>query len=276
MELRAERAEAATPFVERWDLSYPATPPASQSLTLQIGAAAGMTAPGRLTAGAGDPAPLLDRIAVVLSDTPAAGLALPPAPSLDVQLDLLGDRLSVGHGDDGATIIAGAFVAEPSGKWRVYRLTLRRGRAAVLSRTERRRSGRRAAAAGPRRRPGHPGTLPLAARTRTSRQLRARTVAIIEARGLARAFTTKQGRVEAVCGVDFVVEPGEIVGFLGPNGAGKTTTLRMLTTLLQPTAGSATRGRLRPARRSRRASASGSATCRRSAAPIRRARWPRS
>jgi ABC-2 type transport system ATP-binding protein len=64
-------------------------------------------------------------------------------------------------------------------------------------------------------------------------------VAIIEARGLARAFTTKQGRVEAVCGVDFVVEPGEIVGFLGPNGAGKTTTLRMLTTLLQPTAGSA-------------------------------------
>ena len=115
VELRAERAEAAAPFVERWDLSYPATPPASQSLTLQIGAAAGVTAPGRLTAGAGDPAPLLDRIAVVLSDTPAAGLALPPAPSLDVQLDLLGDRLSVGHGDEGATIIAGAFVAEPSG-----------------------------------------------------------------------------------------------------------------------------------------------------------------
>ena len=64
-------------------------------------------------------------------------------------------------------------------------------------------------------------------------------MSIIEARGLARAFTTKQGRIEAVCGVDVVVEPGEIVGFLGPNGAGKTTTLRMLTTLLQPTAGSA-------------------------------------
>jgi ABC-2 type transport system ATP-binding protein len=65
-------------------------------------------------------------------------------------------------------------------------------------------------------------------------------VPIIEARGLARAFTTKQGRVEAVKGVDFSVEPGEIVGFLGPNGAGKTTTLRMLTTLLRPTAGAAT------------------------------------
>jgi ABC-2 type transport system ATP-binding protein len=65
-------------------------------------------------------------------------------------------------------------------------------------------------------------------------------VSIIDARGLARAFSTRQGRVEAVRGVDVLVEPGEIVGFLGPNGAGKTTTLRMLTTLLQPTAGTAT------------------------------------
>ena len=65
-------------------------------------------------------------------------------------------------------------------------------------------------------------------------------MSIIEARGLARAFKTKQGTVEAVCGVDVTVEPGEIVGFLGPNGAGKTTTLRMLTTLLKPTAGTAT------------------------------------
>ena len=127
VDFRADRGVAVAPFVERWDLSYPVTPPASQSLTLQIGAAAGVTAPGRFTAGPGDPAPFLDRIAVVLSDTPAAGLALPPAPSLDVQLDLLGDRLSVGHGDEGATIIAGAFVAEPSGKWRVYRLTLGEG-----------------------------------------------------------------------------------------------------------------------------------------------------
>src|SRR5262249_58383889 len=63
---------------------------------------------------------------------------------------------------------------------------------------------------------------------------------MIEARGLARTFKTRRGPVEAVRGVDFTVQPGEIVGFLGPNGAGKTTTLRMLTTLLRPSAGSAT------------------------------------
>jgi ABC-2 type transport system ATP-binding protein len=64
-------------------------------------------------------------------------------------------------------------------------------------------------------------------------------VAIIEARGLARTFTSRKRKVEAVRGVDLRVDEGEIVGFLGPNGAGKTTTLRMLTTLLRPTAGSA-------------------------------------
>jgi ABC-2 type transport system ATP-binding protein len=67
---------------------------------------------------------------------------------------------------------------------------------------------------------------------------------MIHARGLARSFTSKKGRekteVKAVAGVDIDVADGEIVGFLGPNGAGKTTTLRMLTTLLKPTAGSAT------------------------------------
>ena len=46
--------------------------------------------------------------------------------------------------------------------------------------------------------------------------------------------------MRAVDGVDLDVAEGEVVGFLGPNGAGKTTTLRMLTTLLQPTAGTAT------------------------------------
>ncbi|MBN9101827.1 MAG: ATP-binding cassette domain-containing protein [Pseudonocardia sp.] len=63
---------------------------------------------------------------------------------------------------------------------------------------------------------------------------------MIHASGLARTFTTRRGPVEAVSGVDIDVAPGELVGFLGPNGAGKTTTLRMLTTLLAPTAGSAT------------------------------------
>ena len=65
-------------------------------------------------------------------------------------------------------------------------------------------------------------------------------MAIIEARGLARTFRSRKRSVEAVRGVDLTVGEGEIVGFLGPNGAGKTTTLRMLTTLLNPTAGTAT------------------------------------
>ncbi|MEM9135135.1 MAG: ATP-binding cassette domain-containing protein [Actinomycetota bacterium] len=48
------------------------------------------------------------------------------------------------------------------------------------------------------------------------------------------------GEVEAVRRVDLEVSQGEIYGFLGPNGAGKSTTVRMLTTLLKPTAGRAT------------------------------------
>jgi ABC-2 type transport system ATP-binding protein len=62
---------------------------------------------------------------------------------------------------------------------------------------------------------------------------------VIHARGLARTFRKRKQEVHAVVGVDLDVEAGEIVGFLGPNGAGKTTTLRMLTTLLEPTAGTA-------------------------------------
>jgi ABC-2 type transport system ATP-binding protein len=63
---------------------------------------------------------------------------------------------------------------------------------------------------------------------------------MIKASGLARTFKTRKRTVEAVRGVDLQVEAGELVGFLGPNGAGKTTTLRMLNTLLVPTAGEAT------------------------------------
>jgi ABC-2 type transport system ATP-binding protein len=66
---------------------------------------------------------------------------------------------------------------------------------------------------------------------------------MIQARGLVQTFHTGQGRnkqeVRAVDGVDLDVAEGEVVGFLGPNGAGKTTTLRMLVTLLRPTAGTA-------------------------------------
>src|SRR3954468_20021582 len=57
----------------------------------------------------------------------------------------------------------------------------------------------------------------------------------IETRALARSF----GDLVAVAGVDIEVAAGEIYAFLGPNGAGKTTTVRMLTTLLRPTGGSA-------------------------------------
>ena len=61
--------------------------------------------------------------------------------------------------------------------------------------------------------------------------------------GLAAAlrdFTPRRYRdVAAVCGIDFTIQPGEMVGFIGPNGAGKTTTLKMLSGLLYPTAGEA-------------------------------------
>ncbi|MQA86192.1 MAG: ATP-binding cassette domain-containing protein [Streptosporangiales bacterium] len=63
---------------------------------------------------------------------------------------------------------------------------------------------------------------------------------MIHIRGLTRHFRVKGETVEAVRGIDLDVEEGELVAFLGPNGAGKSTTLRMLTTLLRPTSGTAT------------------------------------
>src|SRR5256714_7322521 len=65
---------------------------------------------------------------------------------------------------------------------------------------------------------------------------RSNGAAAVEARGLTRTF---KGGVEAGRGIDLSVAAGEVFGFLGPNGAGKTTTVRMLCTLLPPTAGSA-------------------------------------
>jgi ABC-2 type transport system ATP-binding protein len=65
-------------------------------------------------------------------------------------------------------------------------------------------------------------------------------MAMIETQKLAKTFKGRRGDIEAVRGVDLRVEEGEIFGFLGPNGAGKTTTMRMLATLLEPTAGQAT------------------------------------
>jgi ABC-2 type transport system ATP-binding protein len=59
--------------------------------------------------------------------------------------------------------------------------------------------------------------------------------AIIETQGLVKRY----GKLLALKGLDLTVEQGSVFGFVGPNGAGKTTTMRILATLLQPTAGQA-------------------------------------
>src|SRR6188472_1575529 len=71
-------------------------------------------------------------------------------------------------------------------------------------------------------------------------------MAAIEAASLRRTYKTHTGtlrrrakEIEAVRGIDFQVQKGELFGLLGPNGAGKTTTIKMLITLLRPTAGTA-------------------------------------
>jgi ABC-2 type transport system ATP-binding protein len=63
---------------------------------------------------------------------------------------------------------------------------------------------------------------------------------MISARGLTKEFTVKGKVTRAVSDLHIDVERGELVAFLGPNGAGKSTSLRMLTTLLPPTSGTAT------------------------------------
>jgi ABC-2 type transport system ATP-binding protein len=71
-------------------------------------------------------------------------------------------------------------------------------------------------------------------------------MAVVEAQDLHRTYKTHTGtlrrrvkEIEAVRGVSFAIEKGELFGLLGPNGAGKTTTIKMLITLLIPTSGSA-------------------------------------
>lgn len=55
---------------------------------------------------------------------------------------------------------------------------------------------------------------------------------------LVRDLVRDYGTLRALAGISFSIQPGEIFGLIGPNGSGKTTTLRIIATLLQPTAGS--------------------------------------
>ncbi len=78
---------------------------------------------------------------------------------------------------------------------------------------------------------------------------------MIEAEGLTKEFVVRRGRfrrerhtVEAVKGISFGVERGELLGYLGPNGAGKSTTIKMLTGILVPTAGRVSVAGLDPSR----------------------------
>ena len=60
---------------------------------------------------------------------------------------------------------------------------------------------------------------------------------VLEVRDLRKQYRTKNGAVDAVKGISFNVEKGEVFGFLGANGAGKSTTINMVTTQLLPTSG---------------------------------------
>lgn len=65
--------------------------------------------------------------------------------------------------------------------------------------------------------------------------------ASVEVRDLTKIYVDDaRGEVRAVDGISFTCQPGEVFGLLGANGAGKTTTLRMLSTVLSPSSGSAT------------------------------------
>ena len=62
----------------------------------------------------------------------------------------------------------------------------------------------------------------------------------VRVKALVKTFYDEaRGEIRAVDGLDFECQKGEIFGLLGANGAGKTTTLRMLSTVLRPTSGTA-------------------------------------
>jgi len=87
-------------------------------------------------------------------------------------------------------------------------------------------------------------------------------VSIIEVQDLRKTFTVSRQRgarawlpgrrervtVQAVDGISFAIDGGELIGYIGPNGAGKSTTIKMLTGVLVPTAGHVSVAGLMPAR----------------------------
>jgi ABC-2 type transport system ATP-binding protein len=84
---------------------------------------------------------------------------------------------------------------------------------------------------------GNGGSKPGAVATAGASRLQARLNRLVFCVIWARDLTKNFGAIAAVQGISFEVAKGEIFAFLGPNGAGKTTTIKMLTTLLRPTAG---------------------------------------
>jgi sodium transport system ATP-binding protein len=79
------------------------------------------------------------------------------------------------------------------------------------------------------------------AQSAPTEQLPSRSLPMIHVRELTKHYADlKRGKFVAVGSVSFDAQPGQIYGLLGPNGAGKTTVLRILSTVLRPTSGTAT------------------------------------